>query len=63
MDSYKLNNKVIISLDKMNYQMLLKMIEKEQKVRDRSYELWQKNHTVTNPKKRKEPLKFEVIKN
>ncbi len=62
MDSYKSNNKVIISLDKINYQMLLKMIEKEQKARDRAYDLWQKNHPVSQPRKRKEPLKFEVIK-
>ena len=43
------------------YQKFLKMIEKEQKIRDRSYKLWQDTHEISKPRKRKDPLQYQLI--
>jgi hypothetical protein len=53
--------KFLLVLDKDNYQKFLKMIEKEQKIRDRSYKLWQDTHEISKPRKRKDPLQYQLI--
>lgn len=55
------NGKILIALDNENYQKLLKMIENEQKIRDRSYKLWQDTHEISKPRKRKEPLQYQLL--
>jgi len=55
------NGKILIALDNENYQKLLKMVEKEQKIRDRSYKLWQDTHEIAKPRKRKDPLQYQLL--
>ena len=50
----------LVSID-IDYQKFLKMIEKEQKIRDRSYKLWQDTHEISKPRKRKDPLQYQLI--
>jgi hypothetical protein len=53
--------KILIEFDHYNYQKFLQMIENDQKVRDRSYKLWQETHQISKPRKRKDPLKFKLL--
>ncbi len=53
--------KILVAFDNENYQKLLKMIENEQKVRDRAYKVWQETHEVGKARKRKEPLQFQLL--
>lgn len=55
------NNKVLIVLDNENYHKFLKMIEKEQKIRDKSYKIWQETHNITKTRKRKEPFQYQLL--
>jgi hypothetical protein len=57
------SNKVLLVFDDENYKKLLKMIEDQQKIRDRAYKVWQESHENESSKtrKRKQPLQFQML--
>ena len=57
------SGKVLLAFDEENYKKLLKMIEDQQKIRDRAYKVWQETHEKdsTKTRKRKQPLQFQML--
>ena len=55
------NQKYLIALDDENYEKFLRLIEKQQKIRDRSYKVWQETHEISKPRKRKDPLQYQLL--
>jgi hypothetical protein len=58
---FNINKKILVEFDIINYQKFLQMLEKEQKIRDRSYYLWKDTHNVIHSRKRKDPIKFKLL--
>lgn len=55
------NDKIIVVFDQNNYKLFLKLIENQQKIRDRYYKVWKESHEVTTTRKRKEPLQYKLL--
>jgi hypothetical protein len=56
--------KIKIQMTKKNFERLIKVIENEQKNKDRAFEAWRKKNDVdTTRKSRCKPIEYEILEN
>jgi len=58
------SQRYLLVFDNENYNRLIKLIEKDQQTRDKSYNVWKETQDISKVKlrKRKEPIQYQIVK-